>query len=237
MNGEVTESDGQLVVPPAYAVVLDHLRREIHLGSYAPGDKLPPERVLAPRLGVSRVTLREAIRALEAEGYVATRRGASGGVTVQGQALSPTELRARIRDQWDEIVALFEFRRVNERLAAERASIRIDAKEREALTETDETLRASVDLGSFRQADSAFHLQIARAADSDLLRESIEEARARLFLTIDALDYQVALRSTLRGHEQITAALRAGDAAAAGRAMARHISKALQELETVLKAD
>src|SRR6185312_6437665 len=61
------DGHGPLFVPPAYAVVVAYLRRAIHLGSYAPGDKLPPERTLAPQLGVSRVTLREAIRVLEAE--------------------------------------------------------------------------------------------------------------------------------------------------------------------------
>ena len=55
----------------------DHLRRAIHLGEFKPGDKFLPERQHAEQLGISRVTLREAIRVLEAEGYVEVRRGSA----------------------------------------------------------------------------------------------------------------------------------------------------------------
>ena len=49
---------------PMYEVVARRLRRAIHLGDLLPGDTFPPERELAETLGVSRVTLREAIRLL-----------------------------------------------------------------------------------------------------------------------------------------------------------------------------
>ena len=232
-------SDGEgksrrLFVPPAYAVVVNHLRREIHLGSYPPGEKLPPERTLAPQLGVSRATLREAIRVLEAEGYVTTRRGASGGVTVKEQTLSRVELRRRARRQGGKIEALLEFRRINEQLAAERAATRIGADGLSALEQTIEALRASSDLGGFRQADSAFHLQVAAAAEFDVLREAVEEARARMFLPIDVLDPELVRRSTAKGHERILAALRDGDSAAAGRAMAAHIARTIDEINAML---
>ncbi len=65
---------------PVYELVVERIRRAIHIGSYVPGDRLPPERALAEQLGVSRTTVREAIRVLEGEGYVESRRGATGGV-------------------------------------------------------------------------------------------------------------------------------------------------------------
>src|SRR5262249_34096086 len=61
---------------PVYGLVVDKLRRAIHNGSFVPGDKFPPERELSKQLGVSRASVREAIRVLEGEGYVETRRGA-----------------------------------------------------------------------------------------------------------------------------------------------------------------
>ena len=64
---------------PAYELVVECIRRAIHIGTYIPGDKLPPERLLAEHLGVSRTTLREAVRVLASEGYVESRRGAHGG--------------------------------------------------------------------------------------------------------------------------------------------------------------
>jgi len=234
MSHDAANDNEPLTVAPAYAVVVDHLRRAIHLGRYAPGEKLPPERVFAPQLGVSRVTLREAIRVLEGEGYLTTRRGATGGVIVLGHDASREELRERVRERREEIVALLEFRLVNERLAAERAAARISPAALDALAETVDALRASESIGAFRQADSAFHLEIAAAADCELLRRAVEDARAAMFLPLDALEYEVMLSATVRGHVKVLDALRAGDGAAAARAMAAHLRATNRELDAIL---
>ncbi|MFD0635921.1 winged helix-turn-helix domain-containing protein [Catenulispora yoronensis] len=55
--------------------LVERMVAAIALGSFAVGQKLPPERELAAQLGVSRVTLREALHQLERQGYVAIRRG------------------------------------------------------------------------------------------------------------------------------------------------------------------
>src|SRR5262245_21338895 len=70
---------GRIEKPAAYELVVNQLKRAIHLGSYVPGDKLPPERALAEQLGVSRVTTREALRVLQGEGYISV---GSGGTSV-----------------------------------------------------------------------------------------------------------------------------------------------------------
>ena len=70
------------MTPSTAWLTSDRLRREIHLGVYVSGNKLPPQRELAKSLGVSLVTLREALRILEAEGYLILRRGAAGGAFV-----------------------------------------------------------------------------------------------------------------------------------------------------------
>jgi DNA-binding FadR family transcriptional regulator len=59
----------------AFEETVERLLQAIKLGVVGLGERLPPERELAPRLGISRVTLREAIRALQQEGYVESRRG------------------------------------------------------------------------------------------------------------------------------------------------------------------
>src|SRR5258708_40305777 len=81
---------------PVYGLVVDQLRRAIHSGSFVPGDKFPPERELSKQLGVSRASVREAIRVLEGEGYVETRRGASGDVIVLDRAQTEDRLAGRI---------------------------------------------------------------------------------------------------------------------------------------------
>ena len=64
-------------------MVAAHLRRQIVLGELKEGDQLPSESVLMEEFGVSRPTLREAFRILEAEGAITVRRGVRGGARVQ----------------------------------------------------------------------------------------------------------------------------------------------------------
>src|SRR5512136_679385 len=67
----------------AGAQVVDHVRREIEAGRLGPGDRLPPERELAQRMGVSRPSLRSGLRTLQAMGILHARRGA-GTFIVEG---------------------------------------------------------------------------------------------------------------------------------------------------------
>ena len=70
-------------VPKAGEMVASQLRRQIVLGERKEGDQLPPKSVLMEQFGVSRPTLREAFRILEAEGAITVRRGVRGGARVQ----------------------------------------------------------------------------------------------------------------------------------------------------------
>lgn len=64
------------------SLIVDQVRSLIHEGKLTPGDRLPPEREMCERFGVSRVTVREALRVLEAGGLVEIRVGAHGGAFV-----------------------------------------------------------------------------------------------------------------------------------------------------------
>lgn len=229
MNRGASNGSRTLDLRPAYAVATDHLRREIHLGEFKPGDKFLPERQHAEQLGISRVTLREAIRVLEAEGYVEVKRGSSGGVTVLGSQQSSAELRQILRSKLDEMLDLQRFREVNERLAAELAAERASASEIAALEDSIADLGKSGNLGEFRQADSAFHLGVAAAAKLPLLATAIEQARTAMFDVADALDPHMTSTS-VKAHRRILEAIRAGDARAAGRAMGGHIKRTSREL-------
>ncbi len=72
-----------LDVSPAYGSVVDRLNTAVALGVLVPGDRLPSERTLSGRLGVSRVTIREALCVLQGAGVIATRGGASGWVVAK----------------------------------------------------------------------------------------------------------------------------------------------------------
>lgn len=216
-NGEGVE------VVAAYEVVAQRLRRAIHLGELPPGSKLPPERILSERLGVSRITLREAIRVLEGEGYVEVGRGSRGGTTVRSGEMRPAEVRAWMRKRRSELDALFHFRRINEAGAAERAATRVRAGDVAELRKLVELTRESEDLSAFRSADVRLHVRIAELADSALLRHAVEEARAALYVPFRAFPLEQMHELSVPEHAAIVDALEQGDPAAAAAAMEAHL--------------
>ncbi|WP_187369142.1 FadR/GntR family transcriptional regulator [Baekduia soli] len=214
---------GPIDIAPAYEVVVAYLRRGIHLGEFPPGCKLPSERDLAEQLGVSRATLREALRELKGAGYVDIRRGPGGGVFVRQRTMSGAELRTWFAEQGTEMDAVFEFRAVVEPLAARRAAARADTVLIAELSALNERMATTTEVGAFRQADLRFHLRIAEAAGADLVRHAVEEARAALFLPFQPLDLDQMRERTVPEHERIVQGLKDADAAAAATAMEQHV--------------
>jgi GntR family transcriptional regulator, transcriptional repressor for pyruvate dehydrogenase complex len=209
--------------PPVYQSVADRLRHAIHIGAYLPGDLLPSERVLAEQAGVSRVTIREAVRVLQAEGYLATRRGARGGPVLLANAEAVEVVIARLRQREEEFEALFEFREVIEcaaaRLAASRRTDEDIARARSAI----EDMRLSEDIATFRRADSLFHLALADASRNRRIRDAVEESRDVMFLALDAIDLTLTKATSVPHHKRILKAVVARQPEAASRAMAGHI--------------
>lgn len=228
--GRMPRSAGHLLVPAAYAVVVEHLRRAIHLGEYGPGEKLPPEREHAERLGVSRVTLREALRVLEGEGLLEMRRGSSGGAIVTGPQSSQASRRAYLRAHLDDVLALQEFRQAIEPLSAARAAERSTAALVERLRSAVDQLAAADSRGLFRRADTTFHLTLADAADCAPLRRAIEDARIAMFDQLDAVDFEIVMASAIEGHTAITERVAAKDAEGARAAMESHVKALRQEI-------
>jgi len=209
----------------AFEETVERLLEGVKLGVYAPGDRLPPERELTRRLGVSRITLREALRELAAAGYVETKRGRFGGTFIirQPEPMVPDEITAR--DMASGLDDALTFRRVVETGAAEMAArASLSRQQRESLAEC---LAGMADAGSFgyRQADTRLHLAIADAAGSPLLTASVVEARVRL---VDLLNAIPMLERNLEHanvqHASIVRAILAGDPDRARRAMEEHVA-------------
>src|SRR4051794_17822005 len=209
----------RLEVPPAYAVVVEHLRRAIMLGTYAPGEKLPPEREHAERLGVSRVTLREAVRVLEGEGLVEVRRGAGGGTMVRGSDRPPADARRQLRRRLDTILATQEFRLAIEPLAAARAAALRSKSVLAELRRTIAALETGNDIGSVRRAATMFHLTLARGAGYPPLARAVEDARIAMFELTDAFDFTILVASSLEAHTAILACVEDRDADGARETM------------------
>jgi DNA-binding FadR family transcriptional regulator len=218
---------------PAHEVVTERLRHAIHIGTYLPGDKLPPERMLAQQLGVSRMTVREAIRVLRAEGYVLSRRGSAGGITVLDQGEDEKQLRPVLLRRMAELDDGFEFRIAVEgaaaRLAAQRRTKRDLARLRQAYLE----LEQGRETARFRAADNVFHLAIADAARNRYMRQAIESVRAMTWTPLDEVISKV-FTSAHEHHGQILQAIEDRDPDAAERAAIDHIQRAQRDLHRVV---
>jgi GntR family transcriptional repressor for pyruvate dehydrogenase complex len=234
-------------VRPASAcdLVVEQLRRAIHLGRFVAGDKLPPERELAKQLGVSRTTVRDAVKILEGEGLVQSKRGAAGGHSV----LEPTDgaLRKSLAGRLKAIEAIYDYRLAIECSAARLASARLSKNDVAALgrqvarmgelaapqPEADEA-QALARVSQFMALDSEFHLGVARAARNGYMLAAIEEARAAMFLPIGAVFRRLEDNANAY-HEAIFAALKANDADAAETAMAAHLRASRDGVEGLVQ--
>ena len=217
---------------PRYELVVDQIRRAIHIGRFLPGEKLPPERNLAEQLGVSRTTVREAARVLEGEGLVEIRRGATGGLFVLSRELSDEGLRATIKSNLQEFEDILDFRIVTEsgavRLAAQRRTKSDLDGMRRALAEMDEiagqTERRHLveSVARFRAIDSEFHIRVARASKNPLLVKAVEDARVALFLPIGAVFGHLEDNAN-EFHSAVAEAIERRDGDAAAAAIRAHI--------------
>lgn len=214
--------------------VADYLRRLIHQGEFGPGDRLPAERDLAGQLGIARLSLREALKSLQADGYVEVRRGARGGTYVTELSEPVARWRARMRTESGEFDDIVNFRIALETEAAHLAALRRDDMDLAALRTTIEDLKGAGGRAAFRGVDSRFHSALAIAARSPRLRAAIESTRAELFFTHDLLPFIDPIEETVRGHTAIYRAVADADPEAAGAAMRDHIETARAQLDVIV---
>lgn len=219
-----------LHTPPAYAAVVERIRRALALGLLVPGDRLPAERALADGMGVSRVTIREALRVLQGEGLLVTKRGSSGTTVaahIDGFQREDTGYEERLRE-------VFELRLAVESMAARLAAERRLEADLDDLTACQVAMAASTDVHSFRRSDSNFHLTVARMSGNALLRQAIEDARAVAFSSLDRRDFTPLRQSSIHGHAAVLQAIERRDPDGASDAMARHIAQARGEVQEIL---
>ncbi len=207
----------------AFEETVEQLLSALTLGIFAPGERLPAERPLAERLGVSRATLREALSELQSAGYLRIERGRYGGAIVadeppratwrgDGAPVDP----ARVHD-------VLTFRAIIEPAAAELAAQRIDDAGRAllaaALADTQ-----GCEPGQFRPLDARFHLAIAELSGSPLLLVAVGQVRARVNDLLDRIPVLAAnVANSDEQHAAVAAAIAAGDAAEARARMAEHL--------------
>jgi GntR family transcriptional regulator, transcriptional repressor for pyruvate dehydrogenase complex len=194
-----------------------------------PGDRLPSERDLAVLLGVSRPSVREAVKSLEAHGRLQVRHGQGVFVTAPP---SEKELRAALAQQELSLGELFAMREVLEVPAAGWAASAGDeahiAAAAAALEDMDRVIRASpTDFARLQARDAAFHMRIVEAAGNRFLEQTLGILQEMLATGMETtLRLPGRLMKSRAEHEAILGALRRGDSAAARAAARKHIRSA-----------
>jgi DNA-binding FadR family transcriptional regulator len=210
----------------AFEVTVERLAKSIRLGVLVGGDRLPPERELADTLGVSRVTLREAIKALRAADLVESRRGRGGGTFVvapvdleatSGKRIAHDEVRPSLNDTLD-------LRRIVEPGAAALAASRtLSAADRATLHRC---LREATDCepDGRRLADCRLHMAIAAAGESASVAAVVADVQMRLTELLRAIPVIPAnIHHSDRQHAAIVTAILAGQPELARSAMEEHV--------------
>jgi len=190
------------------------------------GDWLGTEMELAEQFGVSRITVRDAVRSLEAQGIVDVKVGARGGVRIaQGDpdrfadALSiQLHLMGMTWDELTEAMQVIEPRAAS--LASQRATEQDIAQMRAAVEES-RRLMAEPDVFTERALD--FHLVVAEASGNRALRASVRALRSVQSMQFQRNTSLEVAQRVARMHTEITDAIAAGDADAAGKAMTIHL--------------
>lgn len=220
----------QISVPKAAAVLADALREKILKGDLGAGVELPSERELGEQAGVSRATVREALRILESEGLIETRLGRRGGSSVLRPGTAPIERSVGIfiRGQRIRLQAVLETRGAIEPASARYAAQHRTEEDLESLERcqqrVEEASRAA-DVEGYIQANLDWHVQVVRASHNELLIAFISAVAKSVYVESDIEGFNSAevRDAVIRAHRRVMDAIREQDGEAAARRMERHV--------------
>ena len=205
-------------------------------GGLDPGERLPPERELCSRLGVSRTVVREALNLLEARGLISIEHGRGAVVSGGGPRAVRDTLGLLLRVQPKTLWELLEMRGILEvevaALAAERAGVEDVAAMRLHL----DRMRRSIDAPEgYVDADVEFHALLARAARNEVLLTMLAPVvdLLRASRRVSAALPGRALRA-LGEHEGILRRVEVGDAAGAREEMRLHLANTAEDIEAAI---
>jgi DNA-binding FadR family transcriptional regulator len=225
--------------PSVTEEAIDKIRELIVSGSWGPGDRLPRESELAAQLGLSRNSLREAVRALSQLRVLEVRQGDGTYVTsLEPELLLESTGFVSHLLVGDTALELFEVRRLLEGAAAALAAARINAEGKDKLRRKLDQMIEAETVEDLVQADVDFHAVIARATGNTFLTSllaslSSRTMRARMWRG-RAVDN--ALDVTRDEHRRIYEAITGGDPELARAAAMAHIASGERWLRSQLSA-
>ncbi|QRP50447.1 FadR/GntR family transcriptional regulator [Amycolatopsis sp. FDAARGOS 1241] len=219
-------------------VIVEQIRSLIRADKLRPGDRLPSERDLCDQMGVSRVTVREALRVLEAAGLVAIRVGARGGAFVTTP--SSTKLGANLAD----LVTLspmtapevIEARQVVELGIIEMVIERATEEDVDELREMTREHQAALKRGEYSmEMSAAFHVRVAKCAHNAAIEMLVHSFHGPLLMSLREAQVAAPLmghRGTSE-HREFVEAIGARDAEKARDIMAKHLRRTSQRIARV----
>ncbi len=233
----------------AFEETVERLLTVIKLGLIGPGERFPPERELAAQLGISRLTLREAIRELQQADYVQSRRGRLGGtfITYTRPAPNMRDLRRLAQERGQKLADALTFRFAVETGAADMLAQQVAAAVDPAVESAAPVARIAAAAGSlasrrevlqarladvnnagpadYRRMDTLFHLAIAEMTGSNLLSTACAEARMQLNDLLNAIPMlKLNIAHAATQHAAIVDAILTGDPGGARTAVAEHLA-------------
>jgi GntR family transcriptional regulator, transcriptional repressor for pyruvate dehydrogenase complex len=228
--------DGRLPAPSARSAsalgretmsqrLADRLITAIAVGAYSPGDRLPPERDLAEHLGVSRVTIRQALKIVADRGLLIARRGQGGGTFVAEP--SPAKVWDAAKQTLDQelpkLKELCDFRCLIEGTIARTAAHRRTAADVESLCRSLNDFQTAKNLSSARAADRRLHTQIAVTCRNSRLAELSSALSIEATLGFGSEPYpEYMLKRATDEHVHLVDRISAGDPEGAFQAAYDH---------------
>jgi GntR family transcriptional repressor for pyruvate dehydrogenase complex len=220
-----------------YRQVAGALRALISRDSYAAGSRLPPERQLALALKVSRPSVREALIALEVEGWIEVRMGSGIYVCDRGRENSGADA---ARQDPPGPLELLRARALVEGEVAALAATMANRTHIAGLEEAVRQMEAEAASGAVPlQGDRLFHLRLARITGNSTLVRVVAELFDQRSNPLSSrlgehLEHSASWQSAVREHRQVIMALQCRDPAAAREAMQRHMARSHRRLSVKL---
>jgi GntR family transcriptional repressor for pyruvate dehydrogenase complex len=198
----------------------------IRQGKLKHGERLPSERDLAERFKVSRSSVREAIRSLELQGLVVSRRGSGTFINTENLDSVVALVATVLNTDGDNLTDIFEMRHLLEPPIAALAAHRATGEEVERLRQILKEQRAQIDAGETGvESDTAFHFALASATHNSALVKVVSAVEDILQRSRDrSLQEPGRPQRSLSSHSEILAMIEAGDAQGAQRAMEHHLT-------------
>ena len=219
----------------------DEIVNDILNGRYLPNSPLPSETELAEQTGVSRLTVREAVKALSAKQVVRVEQGRGTFVNPSSQwsVLDPVLMIARSSHGEDRLALprkLIEARRVVEVAVAELAAERRSQTDLDDLESSLSAMRAAAavdDVAAFVAADIAFHQHVLDAAGNSFITSLFDPLSRILQLTrLQTSAHAPVRKNAIEHHQRILDAVRRGTPTKAGRAMRDHMNQTEHDMDT-----